>query len=143
MGIVGGYRRELAGQRSRAIRLLPFAFAGCAAGVALLLVGGEGGFEAVVPFLIVGACLLLLFQPALKRRLAAHSAGPDGGGGMLAAVAFAFLAPVDWSAAAVPGPATLVGGFGGANVARRLSDTALRAVVVSFGLGAAVYLLLS
>jgi uncharacterized protein len=62
---------------------------------------------------------------------------------LLAAAAFAVLAPVDWVAVAVLGPATLVGGFGGANVARRLSDSVLRAVVVCFGLGAAIYLLAS
>ena len=41
---------------------------------------------------------------------------------LLAAAAFAVLAPVDWVAVAVLGPATLIGGFGGANIARRLSD---------------------
>ena len=38
-------------------------------------------------------------------------------------------------------PATLVGGSTGAVLARKLSDTVLRAVVVGFGLLAVVYLL--
>lgn len=62
---------------------------------------------------------------------------------LLAAVAFAFFAPVDWEAALILLPATAVGGTGGSLLARRLSDTVLRAVVIAFGLAVAAYLLAS
>src|SRR6266542_3918402 len=56
----------------------------------------------------------------------------------VAAVAFAFLGPVVWSAAVVLAGTTMVGGMLGAVVARRLSDRALRWAVVVIGLAAAV-----
>lgn len=193
LGIVGGYRAELAGQRPRLERLLPVALLGAVAGVAALEASSED-FDAVVPFLILAACGLLVVQPSLKRWLAergepgrGHAIALDAGvflisayaayfgaasgvmmlallgtlvadslqrlnalnrflvfaANLLAAVAFAFVAPVDWTAALVLLPATSVGGFGGASLARRLSDTVLRTIVVLFGLGAAAYLLLS
>lgn len=48
--------------------------------------------------------------------------------------AFALFGPVDWSVVAVAAPACLLGGYAGARVARRLPVTALRGVVVAFGL---------
>ncbi len=194
LGIVGGYRRELEGQRPRLERMLPVALVGAAAGVAALLLSSEDAFDAIVPFLIVGACALLLAQPPLKRRLAERGepgrghvfalyAGVAGisayaayfgaasgvmmlallgtlvadslqrlnalnrtlvfAANLLAAVAFVFVAPVEWTAALILLPATSIGGFGGAMLARRVSDMALRVVVVCFGLGAAAYLLFS
>ncbi|MGI8692793.1 MAG: sulfite exporter TauE/SafE family protein [Geodermatophilaceae bacterium] len=55
-------------------------------------------------------------------------------------VAFGIYGPVDWLAVAVIAPSTLIGGFVGAKVARRLNDTVLRICVVVFGVGVAVYL---
>ncbi len=55
-------------------------------------------------------------------------------------VAFGIFGPVDWLAVAVIAPSTLIGGFLGAKVARRLNDTVLRASVVVFGTGVAIYL---
>jgi uncharacterized membrane protein YfcA len=54
--------------------------------------------------------------------------------------AFAIFGPVRWSAVAVMAAASLAGGFLGARVARRLSPTVLRAVIVTFGLAVAVAL---
>lgn len=65
-----GYRRELAGQRSRLIRL------GCASALggvlgALLLLGLPAqAFGSIVPVLIALGCLLVLFQPTISRRVA-------------------------------------------------------------------------
>ncbi len=55
-------------------------------------------------------------------------------------VAFGIFGPVDWLAVAVIAPSTLIGGYAGAKVARRLNDTVLRTCVVVFGIGVAVYL---
>jgi len=55
-------------------------------------------------------------------------------------VVFAIAAPVDWLAVAVLAPATLVGGFIGARVARRLPEAVLRWSVVTLGIAVAVYL---
>ena len=42
---------------------------GALAGVGLLALGGEDAFEAVVPWLVLGACALLAVQPRLAARL--------------------------------------------------------------------------
>jgi uncharacterized membrane protein YfcA len=49
-------------------------------------------------------------------------------------VAFAVFGPVDWAAAGVVAPASLVGGYVGARLARRLPARALRAAIVVAGL---------
>lgn len=67
-----GYRRELSGQRGRAIRLAVPAAIGGLTGGALLLALPASSFERIVPFLILGACVLVAFQPRLSRILAAH-----------------------------------------------------------------------
>jgi uncharacterized protein len=61
--------------------------------------------------------------------------------GAVAAVSFALFGPVVWEAAAVMAVASLVGGQAGVVVARRLPAAALRTVVVAFGVGVAVALL--
>jgi uncharacterized membrane protein YfcA len=48
---------------------------------------------------------------------------------------------VHWALVAVVGPATLLGGFLGAKVARRLNDEVLRWSVVVLGVGVGIYLL--
>jgi len=58
-------------------------------------------------------------------------------------VIFAARAPVDWLAVALIAPTTLAGGFLGMRVARRLSDTVLRAAVVTLGTGVGIYLLVT
>jgi uncharacterized protein len=65
-GYVGGvvaYRAELETQRARARRLSVVSTAGGAAGALLLLVTSAAVFEALVPFLVLGACALLAIQP--------------------------------------------------------------------------------
>jgi len=61
-----GYRRELRGQWGRVLRLLPPCILGSLIGIASLLLASAQVFEAVVPFLIAGSCLLLLFSPRLQ-----------------------------------------------------------------------------
>ncbi|HEX2149543.1 MAG TPA: sulfite exporter TauE/SafE family protein [Actinomycetota bacterium] len=86
-----GYRRELQGQRARLLRLCVVAGLGGLTGGLILLAMPEAVFEGVVPFLIALACVLVLVQPALARRLEARSAGNgparrDVGFGLLAGV---------------------------------------------------------
>jgi uncharacterized protein len=75
-----GYRRELAGQRSRLIRLGIIAAVGSVAGAAALLALPSASFQVIVPALILIACILVLAQPWLSKRVAdrrKQRAGPD------------------------------------------------------------------
>jgi uncharacterized membrane protein YfcA len=56
-------------------------------------------------------------------------------------VIFAIDAPVDWLAVVLIAPTTLVGGYLGARVARRLPENVLRWSVVVLGLAVGLYLL--
>jgi uncharacterized membrane protein YfcA len=56
-------------------------------------------------------------------------------------VIFALRAPVDWTAVALLAPATLVGGYVGARLARRLPENVLRWAVVALGVAVGLYLL--
>ncbi|MGH8994000.1 MAG: sulfite exporter TauE/SafE family protein [Acidimicrobiia bacterium] len=64
-----GYRRELAGQGARLVRLGVASVAGGITGAILLLVLPDEAFKAIVPVLIALACVLVVAQPALVRRL--------------------------------------------------------------------------
>jgi uncharacterized membrane protein YfcA len=72
-----GYRRELTGQRRRALALGATSAAGAVVGAVLLLVSSPELFEAIVPFLIFLACGLLALQPRLARLVRARREG-DG-----------------------------------------------------------------
>jgi uncharacterized protein len=61
--------------------------------------------------------------------------------GVVAAVAFALFGPVAWGAAALVAVGSLLGGHGGAGLARRLSPTVLRWSIVVYGVAAAIVLL--
>jgi uncharacterized protein len=65
-----GYRRELSGQRARALRLGAMSLSGGITGAVLLLVLPSSAFKAIVPVFIVGALVLTLAQPRLAARLA-------------------------------------------------------------------------
>jgi uncharacterized membrane protein YfcA len=66
-----GYRRELAGQRGRLLRLGACSLIGGITGAVLLLTLPPGAFKAIVPVLIGIALVLVLTQPWLSKRLAA------------------------------------------------------------------------
>jgi uncharacterized membrane protein YfcA len=67
-----GYRRELAGQRSRLLWLGIFSALGSVAGAAALLALPAGAFKLIVPALILLSCVLVLLQPRLSARIAAR-----------------------------------------------------------------------
>jgi uncharacterized membrane protein YfcA len=76
-----GYRRELAGQRSRLIRLGAAAVLGGLTGAILLLSLPASAFILIVPALILIACVLVLIQPRMGGWLAARRARTAGEGG--------------------------------------------------------------
>ncbi len=69
-----GYRRELAGQRERALRLGAMSVLGGVTGAVLLLVLPASAFKDVVPVFIALALVLTVLQPRLNKRLAGHVA---------------------------------------------------------------------
>jgi uncharacterized protein len=99
-----------------------------------------GYFGGALGVILVGT-LALTVQDTLRRLNALK--------GMLSLVVatvtvllFGLFGPVDWAVVAVVAPASLLGGFAGARVARRLPDQVLRWCVVVFGLTVAVLLFL-
>jgi uncharacterized membrane protein YfcA len=64
-----GYRRELAGQRGRAIRLGIAASLGGLTGGLLLLALPAAAFQRIVPILILGSVVLIAIQPRLSRAM--------------------------------------------------------------------------
>ncbi|GAA4558971.1 sulfite exporter TauE/SafE family protein [Pseudonocardia xishanensis] len=120
-----------AGERDRAL-LLPTMF----------LAGVYGGYFGGALGVILISTLSLLAHDRLVRLNALK--------GVLSLVAasvtvviFALRAPVDWVAVAVLAPTTLLGGYVGARVARRLPEKVLRWCVVLLGLAVGVYLLVT
>lgn len=180
--------RDLADSRGRRAlwALAPTAIVGTAIGCALLLATPQGAFDKIVPFLVIGAALVLAFQQRLKamvghpaamserrRTVSLHTMvglGAIYGGyfgaalgvmlvaalglvldetlarisalkniisavvGFCTLLAFALFGPVNWAGVLVLAPATVVGGYVGARVARRLPGPVLRAIIVLFGL---------
>jgi uncharacterized protein len=65
-----GYRRELEGQRRRALRLGACSVLGAIAGAILLLVLPASAFKAIVPAFIAIALALVVLQPRIAQALA-------------------------------------------------------------------------
>ena len=82
-----GYRRELGGQRRRAIRLGAASVLGGATGAVLLLVLPAAAFEAIVPVFIAVALVLVVLQPHLSRLLAERRSHPGHEGGIFTSLA--------------------------------------------------------
>ena len=61
-----GYRRELRGQRSRALRMTPASLAGGIAGAVLLVALPAAAFAAVVPALVTLGLVLVVLQPRIS-----------------------------------------------------------------------------
>lgn len=93
-----GYRRELAGQRRRVLRLGVVALVGGLSGALLLVALPSRAFDLIIPVLIGIALLLVVLQPRLARAVrrrnerkgtATHrDGGPVLAGGMLLASAY-------------------------------------------------------
>ncbi|MGE5719738.1 MAG: sulfite exporter TauE/SafE family protein [Nocardioidaceae bacterium] len=73
-----GYRRELNGQRGRLLRLASASLVGGIAGAVLLLALPPEAFNAIVPVLILGGCVLVVLQPTIARRVASRAESRGG-----------------------------------------------------------------
>src|SRR6478735_4091517 len=192
-----GYREELREQPRVTAAVITTCAAGAVLGAALLLALPSSVFEAVVPWLILGTCLLVGAQPRISRWLRKTTvAAPDertrlspattffstlvgvyggyfgaGSGVMMmavlgfgsnldfrivnalktlailasnlvASVIFVFVAELDWGAVLFLAAGSIVGGYVGARIGRRLNPTVLRSLIVVVGVSAAVWMLL-
>ena len=77
-----GYRRELEGQRSRALRLGTASLLGGTLGAALLLILPASAFKAIVPVFIAIALMLVVLQPRINRALAERKVSRENEGGI-------------------------------------------------------------
>ena len=73
-----GYRRELAGQRRRTLRLCVASLIGGLSGALLLLVLPSGAFTAIVPALILLGLVLVVFQPRISSWVATRHEATGG-----------------------------------------------------------------
>ncbi len=187
-----GYRRELEGSRRWLLLLFPSSVLGGLVG-AVLMVAYPSYFNQVVPWLLLVASLLFLFQPYLTRWFPPHpdtgraSAGVQAAvvvcqffvavyGGYFGAgigilmltslsfmgigdinrlnavktilaavingvsiVVFVAVGKVEWRYAPVMAVASILGGYYGAVIGRRIPRAILRGFVVSVGLALAAY----
>lgn len=78
MSGVFGYRRELAGQRSRLLRLGAASLLGGVVGALLLLWLPSAAFDAIVPALIALGVLLVVLGPRIQRSVAARAEARGG-----------------------------------------------------------------
>jgi uncharacterized membrane protein YfcA len=128
-GLVGHPRAS--GPRRRAITLQLVVFAGAVYG---------GYFGAALGVMYVAVLALVLDETfnrlnALKNILTVTV-------GAVTLVAFALFGPVDWRAVLVLAPATVVGGYAGATLARRLPSGFLKGLIVTFGVAIGLVLLI-
>ncbi|MGY1636042.1 sulfite exporter TauE/SafE family protein [Geodermatophilus sp. SYSU D00742] len=96
--------------------------------------GYFGGALGVILVGVLGVGLhRLRLANALKSALSAVTA-------TVTLVVFGIWGPVDWLVVAVAAPASLLGGFVGARIARRIPVTPLRVFIVVFGVAVSLYL---
>jgi uncharacterized protein len=98
-----------------------------------------GYFGAALGVMYVAALALILDEPlnrinALKNVLSAAV-------GLVTVVVFATFGPVHWGAVLAVAPATIVGGYVGARLARRLPARVLKILIVGFGTAIGLVLL--
>ena len=98
-----------------------------------------GGYFGAAVGVAILALLGLHFDDSLQR-LNGLKAALQLVIGTASAVGFMILAPVAWVAVAILGVASLLGGWIGAGLARKLSDRTLRMSIVAYGLAAAIWL---
>src|SRR5690349_6991611 len=85
VGSAAGSRPELTGQWTTVRRFAALIALGGALGAALLLVTPPGVFEKVVPVLVGGAALVLLFQPRIRAAVLRRARREDRAGPLVLA----------------------------------------------------------
>lgn len=108
---------------------------------AMVLVGAVyGGYFGAALGVMLVAGLALVLDEVLNRVNALKNVISGVVGAVTVAV-FAVFGPVNWAAVLVLAPATVVGGYAGARLARRLPARVLRAAIVVYGLVVGLVLL--
>jgi uncharacterized protein len=190
---IATWRRELRGQRARALRLGSASVAGGVTGAVLLFELPPSAFKAIVPVFIALGVVLVVVQPTVGRYLATRDRGPSVGapgwaawfglfmaglyGGYfgagqglmiiavltfavadsihrlnalrnvlagttnaVAAIAFIVATPIAWGAALLIASGSIIGGWVGVHIGRRLPPGVYRAVIIVVGIAAFVKL---
>lgn len=107
----------------------------------IFLVGVYGGyFTAAQGIMLVGVMGLLTADPL--QRLNAFKNVLASVVNLVAGLIYAVVAPVSWPVVGILAASSIGGGLLGASVGKRLSPTALRAVIVVIGAAAVVHLLI-
>ncbi|TDB77035.1 sulfite exporter TauE/SafE family protein [Micromonospora sp. KC723] len=101
-----------------------------------------GGYFGAALGVMLVASLALVLDATLARVLAVKNL-LSAVVGLTTLVVFALFGPVNWAAVAVVAPATLLGGYAGARLVRRLPPVVLRTLIVVFGTVVGLYLLWS
>ncbi len=100
LGAALAQRREMAGQRARAMRILPAAAVGGLAGALLLMHTSASAFDVVVPFLLLVAVILIGVQDRLRAWLLGRTR----------------VGHSEWAAAVLVGLGAIYGGYFGAGL---------------------------
>ncbi|OQO90873.1 sulfite exporter TauE/SafE family protein [Saccharomonospora piscinae] len=107
----------------------------------IFLIGIYGGyFTAAQGVMLMAVMGMLLDEPI--QRLNGVKNVLSAVVNVVAGTVYAFVAPVNWAAVGLLAVGSVIGGLLGARVGRRLSPTALRAVIVVVGVAAVVQLIL-
>ena len=129
-------RREEQGQTGHRQQLTPSSM------LITLAIGVYGGYFGAGAGVMMLALLVLSLDVGLQELNATRSLSMLASK-LTAAALFVTVAEVDWAVAGLLATGSLVGGYAGARVARRLPDAVLRGAVIAGGTAAALGLLLS
>lgn len=102
--------------------------------------GIYGGYFGAAQGVLMMAFLGLMLRETLQRQNAVKNV-LAGTVNLVAAIVFVASSHIDWAAAGLIAVGSVCGGLLGAKVGRRLSPTALRAVIVIVGIGAIIKLI--
>jgi uncharacterized membrane protein YfcA len=127
-GLVGHPRTM--SPRRQAVTLQAVVFVGAVYG---------GYFGAALGVMYVAALALVIDEPL--RRINALKNVLSAAVGLVTVIVFAIFAPVHWGAVLLLAPATVVGGYVGAGIARRLPARILKFTIVIFGTAIGLVLL--
>jgi uncharacterized membrane protein YfcA len=108
---------------------------------AMVALGGVyGGYFGAALGVMLVAGLALVLDESLARVSAVKNV-LSAVVGVTTVLVFAVAGPVNWATVAVLAPATLVGGYAGAKLVRRLPGGVLKALIVTFGTAIGLLLL--
>jgi uncharacterized membrane protein YfcA len=108
--------------------------------VVVALAGLYGGYFRPALGVVLVALLALVLNETMPRLNALKNVGQATIGVVTVAI-FALFGPVEWLAVLVLVPTTILGGYAGARLGRRIPDAVWRVGIVAFGTGVGVLLL--